>query len=196
MVIPKYYNTEDDFKKIHQKLKLYMCPFCRLFGYLILHGYLKGYYETGTNQDFLRGHRIFCSNRKKRGGCGKTVSILLANILKNFIITADTLWKFIRRLLEENRIAEILKGMPILTKSIGYRLKRLFCVNQTSIRTKLCIISSPPDNKTDNPVIQTIQHLQHSFAASSQQLLCPVSAFQLRFQSSFFKHHLPKSGLL
>lgn len=193
MSIPKFYKSENDFEKIHHKLKLYKCPYCNLIGFLILHGYQKGYDKTGKAPDSMRGHRIFCSNRKKRNGCGRTICILLSNILKHFTIDTNILWKFISYIFKGHNKAEgFRKILYMFSISTAYRIWRKFCFNQTFIRTILHKISKPPDNKTCNPILQTIEHLK----TIKVELVCPISSFQHRFQSSFFKYKLPESGIL
>lgn len=66
MTPPQFYDSEESFKKIHSQLKNVQCPFCNAYGYLILHGYIKGYDENGSICRIIRGHRIYCSNRKNR----------------------------------------------------------------------------------------------------------------------------------
>ncbi|MCK5543067.1 MAG: hypothetical protein KAI40_10275, partial [Desulfobacterales bacterium] len=59
-------------------LKIYACPHCNCCGCLILHGFLYGYDDT----DFVRrGHRIFCSNRNLRSGCGRTFPMLKSRFI-------------------------------------------------------------------------------------------------------------------
>ena len=193
MPIPKYYKSENEFKKIHHKLKLYKCPYCNLIGFLILHGYQKGYDKTGRAPDSMRGHRIFCSNRKKRNGCGRTICILLSSILKHFTIDAGTLWDFINFILKGHNKAEGFRNiLYMFSISTAYRLWSIFCFNQSFIRTLLHKISKPPDGKNFNPLLQTIEHLK----IIGGELMSPISSFQHRFQSSIFKYKLPEPGIL
>ena len=184
MPVLKYYSCEEEFEeKIHHKLKFITCPNCGLISFLILHGFLKGYGGEGLNtKGVKRGHRIFCSNRKKRKGCGKTFSVLLAKLLKGFTFPAKVIWRFFSGLLEKRPS----KGHN------RYRLNNIFSINQTHIREKLLSITCAPETKNNNPVIQTLQHLKLCFQGSA----CPITEFQLRFQKPFFKYKLPEYGLL
>ncbi len=193
MLVPEFYESEKEFIKIHHKLKLYKCPFCNLTGCLILHGYSRGYDKSGKVPDTIRGHRVFCSNRKNRNGCGRTLCILLSNILKHFTIDAKTLWDFIFCIFNGiSRAKGFRKVLYMFSISTTYRLWRILNINQTFIRTILHKVSKPPDNKTNNPIFQTIEHLKNI----KKELVCPISSFQHRFQRSFFKYSLPESGLL
>lgn len=192
MSIPKFYKSENDFKKIHHNLKHYKCPFCNLIGYLNLHGYLKGYDFNGNYKDVLRGHRIFCSNRNKRGGCGRTLSILLSLFIKHFILTANTIWNFFINIANgNNKWMSFKKANPRNpAPSSAYRLWRRFKANQSYLKTWLITISLPPPYSGNNPNIQTILHLKKTFS------LNPIADFQLKLQSSFFGNPLPVYGLL
>jgi len=177
-----YYKTEKEFKTIHQKLKLYSCPHCKKGGYLILHGYLRGNSEDICTKMIKRGHRIFCSNRRKQGGngCGKTISILLCAFIKYFTITSNTVWTFLNNLKRGlNRLRAL--GHTDLVASSIYRIYERFKHNQTVIRTLLSRIKKPPDlNTGKDPVIATIIHLESVFKKH------PITRFQYYFQTRIF----------
>jgi hypothetical protein len=193
MSIPKYYESENAFEQIHEQLKRYPCPFCHLIGCLILHGFLSGYSDTNGGSRTRRGHRIFCSDRDNRSGCGRTVSILLARFIKHFLFTAHTIWKI---------LANIVSGMckmkamqdtaAYLSRSAPYRLWHRLRVNATHIRTCLLKVAAPPNTDSTVPELQTIKHLETAFADPPN----PISSFQMYFQISFFAVRLPKSGML
>ena len=43
----------------------------------------------------MRGQRVFCSNRGRRGGCGGTFSIFLAEVLPRHTFTATLVWPWL-----------------------------------------------------------------------------------------------------
>jgi len=180
--LQKYYKTEKEFKTIHQKLKLYYCPHCKKSGFLILHGYLRGNSEDTYTETIKRGHRIFCSNRRKQGGngCGKTIPILLCAFIKYFTITSNTVWTFLDNIKQGlNRLRAL--GHTDLVASSIYRINERFKHNQTLIRTLLARIKKPPDlNTVQDPVIATIIHLESVFKKH------PITEFQYCFQAPFF----------
>jgi hypothetical protein len=190
MSIPKYYESEDAFKNIHRHLKQFPCPFCRFIGCLILHGYMRGYDDSQSSVTTKRGHRIFCSNRNRRKGCGKTVSVLLAHCIKHSIFTAHSIWLFFSNALSGMSKRRSM-GNVHASPSTPYRLWKRLRDNIPNIRTRLSRIAAPPDT-ADVPEIQTLRHLSAVFADP----LNPISAFQLLFQDSFFAIESPKSGLL
>ncbi len=176
--LPKYYKTESEFTMIHQKLKFYQCTHCKQYGCLILHGYLKGHSDVNQNT-ILRGHRIYCSNRRVQGknGCGHTVSVMLWYIIKHFRITADTLWKFLDHIINGWNRLRAFDCNPFHNSSV-YRIYQRFKCNQTRIRTLLLRIEKPPDNPSiKNPVTATIIHLKSIFKTH------PICHFQYYFQT-------------
>ena len=178
---PKFYKNDPDFKKFHYQIKLIACPHCQITGCLILHGYLYGYDEKNSHQQIIRGHRIFCSNRNQRPGCGGTFSILASHILKNFTITTQSFWDFLVNILKGlNKFAAFsLLKLPFSTSSI-YRLYQRIKLCQPHLRTLLLNkIPSPVDVPSPNPLIKTILHIKSAFKYNPD----PLSAFQSHFQA-------------
>ncbi len=181
--IKKYYSSQEDFNKFYQKIKLIQCPFCHLVSTLILHGYLYGYSETYNSKKIVRGRRIFCSNRKKRNGCGRTFSLLISYIIKKFNIQSKSLWWFLKGIANGKNKKKAFKSTRLnFSNTSIYRLYNRFKNHQTHIRIYLLKKCKPPAlPDTVNPMIQTIKHIQEAFRSSS----CPIMAFQETFQESF-----------
>ena len=72
--------TPAEYEPIRQHLKERACPWCRAVGCLIRHGFLRGYGAAAAER-VQRGWRVFCSNRGRKQGCGRTFAILLARHL-------------------------------------------------------------------------------------------------------------------
>lgn len=181
-VMKQFYKTEEEFRDFHANLKLIICPCCSVRGCLILHGYLYGYWETDTSR-IKRGHRIFCSNRKRKKGCGRTFSILVSVFLKNSVISARSLWCFLENVKEGISLAKAFRDSGSdIGQTSTYRIFKKFRYNQVRIRTFLISVKDPPGLKhIADAAIQTIIHLKIVFKKSS----CPVSQFQHHFQTSF-----------
>ena len=159
------------------------CPFCHLYGTLILHGYLKSKPDDFELNYIIRGHRIFCSDRDKKNGCGRTYSLKLSVFIGKLSIKAYGIWQFLVNLLKGNRPYTAFKktGLPYSNSSI-YRLYQRFIHQQSYIRSLLTQIMGPDlKQNTSSSILQTITHLKNSFIHH----LCPVSAFQNHFQVSF-----------
>lgn len=181
-----YYNSEEEFECIRLNLRHDPCPHCRNRGCLILHGYLYGYTEDTSSDVVKRGHRIFCSNRRRRKvqGCGRTFSVLMSGFIKNHIISAKSVWKLLEKIKEDMSLVRAVRSSDSNIEESGiYRIFRKFKDNQFKIRTLLMRIKEPPFLKhTKDSAIQTIEHLRSAFNGS----LCPVAEFQYHFQASFF----------
>lgn len=178
----RFYKRAADFQAFYRQIKLTRCPHCQRTGCLILHGYLSGYDEKSNHLKTIRGRRIFCSNRDRRQGCGRTFSVLATHILKNFTITTKSLWDFLNNIAQgmNKRAAFGLLQLPFSVSSI-YRLYQRIYIRQQSIRTLLLKHSPPPiDVPSRNPLIKTILHIKSTFTRSAD----PLATFQARFQAS------------
>ncbi len=78
-------------------LKTTACPHCKRVGNLIRHGFLRGYDQTHQHQPTIRARRVYCSNRRRASGCGRTFSVWLANRIRRLFLTADALWAFLQQ---------------------------------------------------------------------------------------------------
>ncbi len=184
-----YYKSEEEFEKIHHGLKQRECPHCRIIGSLILHGYLKGYAPGSFTDRCSRGHRIFCSNRGKRKGCGRTFSIIMSMFMRGFTFCTKLISGFLKGLLKGHAAARVPESMSV---SSAYRIRKMFDINQPFIREKLLNKTKPPFCLFPDPLHKTINHLQFCFPVSED----PVQAFQLHLQIPFFRESLPHYGLI
>ena len=177
-----YVSSAEDFEQYRKRLKCLPCPHCRAVGYLIRHGYLRGYGAAG-HVKIRRGWRICCSNRRRRKGCGRTYSILLAQFVPRQLVTADTLFRFfqaVRKGLTRKAAWERMR-VP-WTLQTGYRLWQRLCRSQSRLRSRLCRRTPPPAGHSPNPLFQLIDHLNLAFPTAA----CPIAAFHLHFQQPFF----------
>ena len=176
----RFYKTETQFEAFAARLKLTLCPHCRLSGFLILHGYLYGYCEQDSSRS-IRGHRIYCSNRHNKKGCGRTFCVLPASVLPRFVISAQSLWRFLSNVKKGLSLAGSFRtaGCRMAQSSI-YRLFKKFSLNQMRIRSFLYRIKDPPAVKyAHTPFVQTILHLKSTFNIAD----CPITEFQFYFQA-------------
>lgn len=182
-MIPQFYRSRAGTQPIHLHLKQYPCPHCRVTGTLILHGYLRGYDLNKINKKIIRGRRIFCSNRDRRKGCGRTWSVMLATMLKGFIVQTFHLWGFLNNIANGMNIFRSFNIAKIsLSPTSIYRLYKRVRLNQPHIRSLLLRRSKPPsDIRHKDPLVKTIRHLALSF----QNMDDPPAVFQFLFQKSF-----------
>lgn len=72
-----------DIDTIHQKtlqLKDERCPHCQQAHQQISHGFV--YKKQVRGEPYPVGKRIFCSNRRRRTGCGRTTQLYVASVIR------------------------------------------------------------------------------------------------------------------
>lgn len=164
-------------------LKQEPCPFCGLVGFLIGHGYLLGSGPDGEGEA-VRGGRVLCSNRNRRGGCGRTFSVMLSWVLRHSPVSAQQVWRFLRNTATSQSCSEAWRrSRNPFTMSTAYRFWKRWLRNQVRLRSLLFGLSgSEPAGAQGDSLAATLEHLERAFASAD----CPISAFQERFQNPFF----------
>ncbi len=180
----QFYSCQKDFEQFYHNLKLTHCPNCQEVGYLILNGILYGNDEKICTKTILRGHRIFCSNRNQRKGCGKTFSILDSGILKRFTISTRSFWLFLINIFNGMNPVPAFKTLKLsFSTTTIYRLIKTFSNAQSHLRTLLSQRCKPPSLKLNSSSLyETIHHLKYAFKNTPFN---PITAFQLTFQKTF-----------
>jgi hypothetical protein len=177
-----YIASPREYDSHKERLKLLPCPNCKATGCLIRHGYLRGYGKDGTYKAH-RGWRIFCSNRGRKTGCGKTYGILPALRLYRRIADAGQVWQFLRGVLDGSRIRAAWQAAASgFCRDNGYKIWAAFIRNQSHIRACLHRLARPfAINRIPSPATQLIFHLESAFIGST----CAVASFQLACQHAF-----------
>jgi hypothetical protein len=160
-------------------LKQQCCQDCEQTETLNRHSFLYGNDPATKDGRVCRGQRVFCSNRGQRGGCGRTFSIFFADILPRHTVSATLLWKLLSQLLAATSVKAAAQslGLPFVLETLYHLLQRLR-QRLDAVRCWLCRQQKPPASAQSDPLLQTAEHLQSVFAQS----LCPIAAFQQRFQ--------------
>jgi len=161
-------------------LKCTPCPHCKHVGALNRHGFLKGYDEKNFKQKAVRALRVFCSGRGSAGGCGRTVSVWVADKVKRLFLDTNSLWQFLEQAATtQNKSQAFAKLQSSLSESAPFRIWRRFLQAQSEIRTVLSAICPPPkqtgDNQLHSAAQATIAHLKEAFRNSK---LNPIAAYQ------------------
>lgn len=183
--LARFYDSDDDFLKIYQRLKMTPCPHCKVVGTLILNGIIHGYAEFEHHQRAVRARRVICNARKRHNnGCGHAFAVWSANTIKRLCLSANTLWAFIKGVLSHGNKALALKSLDSnLSPSAPYRIWNRFLRGQSNLRSALIQLCKPPKPlRNAKPVEQTVAHLDAAFPLHP----CPISAFQRQLQISFF----------
>jgi len=170
----------EECKAIAERLKQTPCPHCKVVGMLIRHGFLYGF-DASARQRTVRAQRVFCSNRNRRRGCGRTFSIWFADKIRRLSLTTGILWRFLQRAVANNIAAAIRAVDCRLSDRTWQRIWKRFDLGQSKIRTALCGRCPPPElpprlpaNPKRQPAAQVLAHLEAAFPDAH----CPIAAFQ------------------
>jgi len=178
----RFCESQQEFDERCANLKTTPCPHCQRVGTLIRHGFLRGYDENHQHNKTVRAWRIYCSNRKRSPGCGRTFSVWFANNIKRLFWTANALWTFLKQAVQTGnkfKAFENLNGG--LSDSAPYRIWKRFLDAQSAIRTALARICRPPQIASQQPAELTLAHLETAFPDHP----CPIAAFQISLNTFF-----------
>ena len=177
-----FYRGDDEWTAIAEGLKLTACPHCRAVGTLIRHGYLYGFDDSSPQRKTRRARRIFCSNRNRRPGCGRTFSVWLADKIRRLSLTTGALWRFLRRAVADGISAAIRAADCHLSDRTLQRVWKRFDQGQSKIRTALLGQRPPPELPAEpRPAAQVLAHLQAAFPNAD----CPIATFQHTLRTFF-----------
>ena len=175
-----------DIDRALDTIKLHACPHCTAVGTLNGHGWLRGYAETSSAMQ-RRGRRLLCSNRNRRTGCGRTLSIFLADVIPAFSTRTSTLSRMLLAIVSGLSIrASWLTVKPSGTSlRNACRLIGRIAHEQPRLRSMACRLEPPPlpsDHPTSHPLSQFVAHLQAAFSATP----CFFESLQLHTQEAVF----------
>lgn len=177
-------SSRPEVEALHARLKTTPCPHCKKVGSLIRHGFLRGYDQEHQLHKTMRATRIFCSNRNRSTGCGRTFSVWMADKIRRLFLGADSLWAFLTQAAAgNNKLAAFRKLDSGLSDSAPYRIWKRFVQAQATIRTALTGLCPAPRTESETPAQLTLAHLQEAFQEARG--LSPIAAFQARLQSFF-----------
>ena len=176
-------SSNQELDGLYARLKLTPCPHCNQVGTLIKHGYLRGYDTNHQLNKTIRAARVYCSNRNRMTGCGRTFSIWLADKVKRLFFSANNLWTFLTQAVANNNKMAAFRSLNSgLSESAPYRIWKRFSLAQPAIRTALARICEPPPIESQSAAELTLAHLQKAFEKHS---LSPIAAFAVNFQKFF-----------
>jgi hypothetical protein len=186
---PRFVSDEPALDAVLIGIKLVACPYCRQTGALIGHGFLRGYAER-SSEVVVRGRRVFCSNRARRRGCGRTFSVKLAAVLCGFLVRTLTLWRFASAVVGglTRRAAWLLAAGSALSLSSGYRLWRRLRAAQSALRARLWREQPAPSSAAHEPLAQLFAHLGVVVAAGVATVASDLfAAYQQNLQRGLFE---------
>jgi len=149
--------SQQEHDEFYSKLRITPCPHCNKVGNLIRHGFLRGYNEERPPKKMIRAARVFCSNRNRASGCGRTFSLWMATQIRRLTLSAQSLWTFLLDALSiGNKRQAFARLNSSLSDSAPYRIWKRFQKAQSAIRTALTSFCEPPTGPADgNPGCET-----------------------------------------
>lgn len=139
--------------------KLRACEHCRRVGWLVGHGRVLGYAERSSER-VVRGRRLFCSNRGRRHGCGRTVAIRLASVIVRHVVRADTWFALFVALAHGARCAAGWRSSSTMSLRTGYRLRDRLAHARHALPTMLLSRAPPPEAVNASADAQLVAHLR------------------------------------
>lgn len=175
--------SAEEWNALAERLKQTPCPHCQAVGTLNRHGCLRGFDESSPRQS-VRAWRVFCSNRHARRGCGRTVSVWLADKIRRLSVTTGGLWRFLQRAVAGGIRAAIRAADGQRSDRTWQRIWRRFDLGQSNIRTALSGLCPPPELPAEParpPAAHVLAHLETAFPDAP----CPITAFQHTLRTFF-----------
>ena len=160
--------------------RLRPCEHCHRAGTLVGHGRLVGYAEASSARE-VRGLRLYCSNRHRRVGCGRTFAVWLASIVPRRIVRARTVFTFMVAMATGESAARAWRQASSMTLRTGYRIKARLAIAGPAIRSALLSRAPPPSTASASPDAQLVAHLCAVLGP-----LDSFSSYQLAFERSLF----------
>lgn len=170
------FRGDQDWNSIAEHLKQTPCPHCKAVGTLIRHGFLRGF-DDCCQRITLRARRVFCSNRNLRPGCGRTVSVWLADKIRRLCLGTGILWQFLQGAAAAGITAAIhaVRDFSDCSDRTWQRVWKRFHLAQSKIRTALSSRCPPPPLPAEHrPAAHVLAHLHAAFPHDP----CPIAAFQ------------------
>ncbi len=179
----RFVQISAELQQAADRAKLRVCTHCGQLGMVNAHGYLLGYSLDGT-PDMIRGRRFYCSNRGRKTGCGRTMSVLLSGLIATFSVTTLLLSLFVASVLQgiSVRAAWLSASANQFSERSGYRIWSRILASLPHLRTQLLRAGSPPCSTDEHPLSQTLTHIAEHVPIGDDHF----ETFQYRFQSGIF----------
>lgn len=180
MKVIHFVRKKKDCNQVLQNLKQTRCAHCRRMGTLNRHDRIQGNDPDSTNKQILRGRRVWCSNRGRRGGCGRTMRFVFTRLIQRHSVNAKMLSRLLKGLCEGGSVKRVWEEnrLPVQLQSV-YQLLRRFRDRLDAVRVALLSRCQPPGSHHTDPLLQTAEHLRCAFPGNQN----PVEAFQHTFQT-------------
>ena len=124
---------------------------------------------------------MYCSNRGRRRGCGRTAPVFLAGVLPRHTLSAPLFWQVLLGLLRGESLPAAARGVPMALESVRGACRRL-ARRLDAVRASLCARQTPAAGcGLQTPLLQTLEHLRAVFPEAGAGA-CPLARYQAEFQ--------------
>ena len=173
--------NEQELEQVLETLKQTRCAHCGRVGTLNRHDKLHGNDLAAADKQTDRGRRAWCSNRGRRGGCGRTMAIVFAEVLPRHSFTAALLDHLLGGLCAGHSVQSAWEHsrLPVPVQTAYHLLQRLRG-RLHAVRSALRSRCAPPASEHSDPLRQTAEHLRKVFGSAG----CAVAAFQYELQTT------------
>ncbi len=156
-----------------ENVKQISCAHCGRVSRLNCHDTLYGNDLSTVDKKTIRGRRLWCSNRDKRGGCGQTMALLFVWVLPRHSFTAPMLDKLLRFICEGISVQAAWEkgGFQLQLQSVYHLLQR-FRDRIGPLRSALLNFCTPPESQHEDPLLQTLEHMHCAFPAENNVVEC------------------------
>ena len=184
---PKFVGDRRALDDVLADAKQMSCPHCHRTGMLVGHALVTGYAERSAARE-VRGRRLLCSARFRRGGCGRTFSVLIATVIARFSVRTSTISALLDAVVgglcrkaawERLHTAGTMPGLVLRS---CYRIWARLLGAQAHLRTALCRLAAPPATADARPIVETLAHLRQALGRGG----CVLAAFQVSLQRGIF----------
>jgi hypothetical protein len=145
MTPPRFATDQAALLALGREAKGWRCPRCAQRGTFNAHGSLRGLARSGPGKEAVRGLRFLCSDRGRRPGCGRTCSVLLAEVVRGASVRTALLWRFFLQLLGGLAVpAAWERARSGFSLESAYRWRRRWREGEAALRTWLWHGREPP----------------------------------------------------
>lgn len=164
------------------------CPHCLKSNQLVSHGVL--YRQRSIEEREAVGKRVFCSNRYRHSGCGRTFPLYLSCILPGLRHGAAQLSAFLSALLRETPVETAYRQATAQAEPRHtWRWLAKLADRLPDYRRRLHRRPAGPENHFRSPsrrlrlLLPTLQTLLSQLSRPTRD--CPCARYQLHCQSAF-----------
>jgi hypothetical protein len=156
----RFFSSLDSLMTSIERLYLWTCANCNKVGSLRRHSHYFRVDPKGK-EPIHHGQRVFCSNRYKNKGCGKTFTLQISVKLPRLHHLTKDINDFLLHYSDSQNAIKSWKASVSYYACIcqPYRLLSFIKKSLPKLKAALGLLTKPPDGIFANPVLQVIKQL-------------------------------------